>query len=107
MKTAISNIGWTVENDEKVYNLMRKYGFCGLEIAPTRIFSEMPYERLKEAKEWKETLKTEYGFSTPSMQSIWYGRQEKIFGSQEERRILVDYTKKAIDFYSLIWYTNE
>ena len=32
------------------------------------------------------------------MQSIWYGKQEKLFGSENERTILLSYTKKAIDF---------
>ena len=49
MKLSISNIGWTVEQDSQVYELMKKYGFTGLEIAPTRIFPEAPYEKLNEA----------------------------------------------------------
>ena len=40
------------------------------------------------------------------MQSIWYGHQEKIFGSKEERRVLVKYTKKAIDFAEIIGCKN-
>ena len=98
MKLSISNIGWSSENDEKVYSLMKNIGFSGLEIAPTRIFPENPYDKLKEAKEWKKELFEKYGFDIPSMQSIWYGRQERIFGSKEERQKLIDYTKKAIDF---------
>ena len=43
-----------------------------------------------------EELKKNEGFIVPSMQSIWFGRQEKVFGTAEERQILVDYTKKAI-----------
>ena len=48
----------------------------------------------------------DYGFVIPSMQSIWFGRQEKIFGSAEERDFLIDYTKKAIDFASAIGCQN-
>ena len=40
------------------------------------------------------------------MQSIWYGRAEKIFGTEEEFNILVDYTKKAIDFAATIGCKN-
>ena len=36
------------------------------------------------------------------MQSIWYGRGESIFGSQEERQALLEYTKKAVDFAQAI-----
>lgn len=98
MKLSISNIGWTAEQDSQVYELMQTNEFSGIEIAPTRLFSEMPYEKLKEAGAWAENLKKNYGFCISSMQSIWYGRHEKIFGSEDEFDALVDYTKKAIDF---------
>ena len=98
MKLSISNIAWSKEDDERVYALMKKYGYSGLEIAPTRIIPENPYADLESAKKWSEELKKEYDFSIPSMQSIWYGRQEKIFGTAEERAILLSYTRKAIDF---------
>lgn len=106
MKRAISNIGWKVSSDKKVYNLMKKYEYSGLEIAPTRIFPENPYDKIEEAESWSKNLKKEYGFQIPSMQSIWYGRREKIFGSKEERIILSDYTRKAIDFASAIHCRN-
>ena len=106
MKLSISNIGWGAENDEAVYALMQKYGFSGLEIAPTRIFPEQPYDRLAEASAWAKKMQDEYAFTIPSMQSIWYGRQEKLFGSAEERQALVDYTKKAIDFAETVGCKN-
>lgn len=102
MKLSISNIAWTSENDSAVYGLMKKNGYSGLEIAPTRIFPEKPYDRLSEAKKWADHLRESNGFSVPSMQSIWYGRQEKLFGTDEERAALADYTKKAIDFAEAI-----
>ena len=102
MKLSISNIGWEKKNDTEVYRMMKEYGFVGLEIAPTRIFPENPYEKNKEAEIWCKELQREYGFSVSSMQSIWFGRQEKIFGSEEERQTLMDYTKKAIDFATAI-----
>ena len=98
MRLSVSNIGWGAEKDEKVYGLMKKYGYSGLEIAPTRIFSEAPYDKAAWVRVWKEKLWKEYGFLVPSMQSIWFGRQEKLFGTEEERRFLLDYTKKAVDF---------
>ncbi len=106
MKLSISNIGWAEENDTTVYDLMKKYGFQGLEIAPTRIFSARPYDMNSEAEAWSKQLKSEYGFCVPSMQSIWYGKQEKIFGTNEERKTLLDYTKKAIDFAATVGCKN-
>ena len=102
MKISISNISWDSSEDKMIYELMQNNGFSGLEIAPTRVFPEHPYDRLESATEWAEGLKNQYGFSIPSMQSIWFGRQEKLFGTEEERKVLVDYTKKAIDFSAAV-----
>lgn len=106
MRLSISNIGWESKDDSLVYDLMKKHGFAGLEIAPTRIFPDAPYDRNTEAEVWREELERDYGFAVSSMQSIWYGRKENIFGTVEERQILVDYTKKAIDFAATIHCNN-
>lgn len=106
MRLSISNIGWAKENDLAVYTMMKNNGFTGLEIAPSRIFSEKPYDKLIEARAWADNLKSENGFIVSSMQSIWYGRIEKLFGTNEERSALVDYTKKAIDFAETIGCKN-
>ena len=45
MKLSISNIGWEEKDDNAVYQLMKKYGYSGLEIAPTRIFPVSPYDK--------------------------------------------------------------
>lgn len=106
MKLSISNIAWDAQTDDDVYRLMNKYGFRGLEIAPTRVFPNRPYTRLKDAARWSEDLKSEYGLIVSSMQSIWFGRSEKIFEEAGARRTLTDYTKKAIDFASVIGCKN-
>lgn len=98
MKLSISNIAWKKENDKEMYDFLSLNGFSGIEIAPTRIFPEAPYDKLNEAKKWAEDLKSQYGLMISSMQSIWYGRKENIFSSDFERLVLFDYTKKAIDF---------
>lgn len=106
MKLSISNIGWTDNDNLAIYQLMKKNGYSGLEIAPTRIFPVTPYENLDKASQWSKELYENYGFSVPSIQSIWYGRQEKIFGTDEERQELLEYTKKAIDFAHAIGCRN-
>ena len=102
MNLSISNIGWNAENDEAVYKMMQERGFTGLEIAPTKIIPEKPYDDLERAGSWADSLKKNQGFTVPSMQSIWYGRKEQIFGSAEERHALTEYTKKAIDYAAVI-----
>lgn len=106
MNLSISNIAWELSDDRSMYEIMKKYKYAGLEIAPTRVLGEKPYDNLTNAQTWQKELMVSYGFVVASMQSIWYGRQEKLFGSEEERRILVDYTKKAIDFASAIGCKN-
>lgn len=106
MKLSISNIAWGAEHDEEMYTYLQEMGFQGLEIAPTRIFSQNPYDRLPEAKDWAERLMDEYNLKISSMQSIWFGRDEKIFGTTEERKILLEYTKKAILFAETIGCEN-
>lgn len=105
-KLSISNIAWTNENDILVYEMMKAKGFSGIEIAPTRIFPENPYDKCGDAKVWADEIKSNYGFLVPYMQSIWYGRQEKLFGTDEERVALLDYTKKAIVFAESIGCKN-
>lgn len=106
MNLSISNIAWAEENDKDVYEMMKTKGFSGLEIAPTRVFPENPYDRCSEAQVWSDEISSNYGFTVPSMQSIWYGRQEKLFGSEEEKTALIDYTKKAIVFAESIGCKN-
>lgn len=98
IKLCISNIAWSDENDQLVYEYMHKAGFTGLEIAPTRIYPDAPYEKKAEALEYARKLEDGYGLRICSLQSIWYGHSERVFGSDEERQALLDYTKKAIDF---------
>lgn len=102
MILSISNIAWTADKNEQVYGFMKEYGFSGLEIAPTRVFPEVPYEDLTAAGRWKDDIRRRFGFVIPSMQSIWYGRKEKLFGTKEEREFLLDYTKKSVDFAQAI-----
>jgi sugar phosphate isomerase/epimerase len=98
LKLSVSNIGWSAEHDEQVYEFLSNMGFAGLEIAPTRIFKESPYDNLKAAESFARDLKRRYDLTISSMQSIWYGRRERLFGTLEERLTLAEYTRKAIDF---------
>ena len=105
MKLAISNIAWIAEQDDSVYQLMKKYGYSGLEIAPSRIIPNEPYEHIGYAVKWKEAIH-EKGFIIPSIQSIWYGKTENIFACEEDREILREYTKKAVIFAEAIGCPN-
>lgn len=102
MKLAISNIAWSAAHDEEIHAFLKKIGFKGLEIAPTRIIPENPYDKLTEAKDFKKHLEYDFNLTIPSMQAICFGRSEAIFGTEEERNSIKKYIKKAIDFASVL-----
>lgn len=98
MKLSISNIAWSDEHDCEMYEFIMQNGFSGLEIAPTRLFPESPYDKIEEVRDFSLMLFEGYGLMISSMQSIWYGKTQSIFGSDSDRQELIDYTKKAVDF---------
>lgn len=101
-KLSVSNIAWSGQKDTEMYQYLKNMEFQGIEIAPTRIFENNPYDRIKEAGVFAENLYRSYNLEISSMQSIWYGRSQELFGSVEERNELLDYTKKAILFANKI-----
>lgn len=106
MNLSISNIAWTSDYDVQMYAFLKEIGYNGLEIAPTRLFIDHPYTHIEEAKEYAEQLRDKYELVIPSMQSIWYGRQEKIFGDEKDRKTLIEYTRKACEFANAIGCKN-
>jgi sugar phosphate isomerase/epimerase len=106
MKLSASNIGWAADDDQVMYRFLRGSGFGGLEIAPTRLFPKEPYRQLAQARAFADRLLMEFGLRVSSMQSIWYGRNENLFRSTEERAFLVEYSKRAVDFAAALHCTN-
>ncbi|MCR5592442.1 MAG: sugar phosphate isomerase/epimerase [Saccharofermentans sp.] len=104
MKLSVSNIAWDKELDESVYGKMKSLGYDGLEIAPTRVAGMNPYEDLCVIRNWYACIKDRFVIS--SMQSIWYGRTENVFGGREQSGTLIEYTKKAILFAEAIGCKN-
>jgi len=102
LKLAISNIAWSEEMDNTMFAFLKTVDFDGLEIAPTRIVSENPYGHLKEAVSFKQQIKKNYNLVIPSMQAICFGRNEAIFGTDEERISINGYLKRAIDFAAVL-----
>jgi sugar phosphate isomerase/epimerase len=102
MKLSISNIAWSKEEDEIMYDFLKKSHFRGLEIAPTRIFEIEPYSNLESAKLFKDALFKKYNIEISSIQSICFGRNEAIFGQESERNLIKHYIKLSIDFANSI-----
>ena len=115
LKIGISNIAWNSENDGEIYEYLKTREINHLEIAPTKLVGEDPYNNLKLAvpadkenmAELKaRELKEKYDIVISSIQSVWYGRTENIFASAENYNKLLEYTKKAIDFAHVIHCSN-
>lgn len=98
MKISASNIAWTKEYDEQMYDWMLSRDLEGLEIAPTRIIESNPYSYPDRIRDFALQLREKYRLEISSMQSIWYGRGENIFASYAERDFLLDYTRRAVEF---------
>jgi len=101
LKLSISNIGWDKADDSYMYDYLVDSGFSGIEIAPTRVIEENPYDHLDEAFSFKK-LMDEKGLIVSSMQSIWFKKDERIFYDEAERKAITEYTKKAIDFAKVL-----
>lgn len=97
LRIAASNIGWDPHDDDRVLNRMRQLGFTGLEIAPTRVFPENPYEHNDDFAKFCNDTKEKYGLEVCSLQSIWRGRNENLFEAQGASTLL-DYTSSVCDF---------
>jgi len=89
MKLSISNIAWSPQWDKEMYRFLQKSGYTGIEIAPTRLFPEAPYEHCSEAQTFAVWLKDTYGLSVSSMQSIW------------KKRKIVWYSRRQADAYRI------
>lgn len=99
MRLSVSNIAWGLENDEAMLSRLADMGFEGVEVAPGRVVAGgEPYAHVAEAADWVEGVRAKYGLCVPSMQSIWYGRTEELFGSDADRETLLDATRGAVDF---------
>lgn len=96
MKLAMSQLAWNQEEESEALALLQKYGFCGVEIAPTIVAGETPYQHPEKARQYAQQVQQNFGLTVCSMQSIWYGQQGNLFEGQ--RQELLEYTKKAIEF---------
>lgn len=102
LKLAISNIAWGKENDLEMYNYLKNKDISYLEAAPTRLIENNPYENIEMLNKISNDLLKEYNLKIVSLQSIWYGKKENIFESDENYKNMFDYTKKVIDFANTI-----
>jgi sugar phosphate isomerase/epimerase len=96
MRLAASQIAWEPGAETAALALLAGYGYVGLEIAPTRVAGQCPYDRPAAAADYARAVRERHGLAVCSMQSIWFGQSGSLFGP--ERQALLAYTLKAIGF---------
>lgn len=102
MKLAISNIAWDRQDNEHIYQLMQKYWFTWLEIAPTKVFDNFLNANEQEKKDFLNNL-NKYNIKPIAMQSLLFWKPELKLFDQEWNGKLFDYLVGLIDFWSELW----
>lgn len=101
MKTSFSNIAWNFNDNDEVCEILKKYNFSAIEIAPTIITSDPFTKNALDIQTFSNSIFTKYNLAISSMQSIWYKRTENIF-NPKDAPVLIGYAKKIIDLASEI-----
>ena len=97
MKISVSNIAWEKQTEKEILNYLSNKKYDAIEIAPTAIVKDRPYDNIYIAKDYLKELQKKYNLSICSMQSIWYGINGNIFNKNDTEE-LIKYTFKAIDY---------
>lgn len=98
---AISNIAWQSSESTQVYDLMKDYGFEGLEIAPTKLFPKPLDVPATQIASYRQKEFDSRGIKVVAMQSLLYGRPDlTIFDSPEKRQETLDYLSNLFRFGS-------
>ena len=69
---AISNIAWSPSDDQKVVKLMRRHGFAGVEVAPTKYWPN-PLAAPRAAVDEVRTFWEGEGMAVVAIQSLLFG----------------------------------
>ena len=98
MKLAASNIAWDPAHDAEVASMLRRHGFTGVELAPTK-WRERPYEAPAADVANLRRYWSDLGLEVVALQALLFGRPElRLFGSDADRAALADVLRRAIDF---------
>lgn len=96
MKLAASNLAWDIKDDNKIIDKLKMLNYNAIEIAPTKIVSENPYDNIDKFIKYKNSI----GMNICSLQSIWYGKNVEVFKNEDNLKEMILYTKQAIDLAS-------
>jgi D-psicose/D-tagatose/L-ribulose 3-epimerase len=96
MKLAISNIGWTNEEEEDVANLLQKMEVKYVEIAPTKLWQDPTNATPKAINDYLKFWEKR-GIKIVAFQSMLFARPDlKLFESEENRNQTLLYLQEFI-----------
>ena len=88
MKLAVSNIAWSLEEDAAAFEMLRRRGIAGLEIAPPRVWPQPTTVSGEAARAYREEMAAK-GFDVVAFQSLLFGKNElTLFGADAPRPCL-------------------
>ncbi len=96
MKCAISHIAWNQTEDKVIFALLQKSNIAYIELAPTRVFSDLTMASAAAARTYKQNLQN-FGLTPVAMQSLLYGQPElQIFTELSGQKKTLKYLHKII-----------
>lgn len=96
MRLAVSNIGWTEAEDASILPRLRDAGADAIEVAPGRVFADVPGATVAEARALGAQYR-EAGLPVVSMQALLFGRPElTLFGTEADVQPLVDHLSHVV-----------
>ena len=85
---AVSNIGWNRHDDPAILDLLSRYHVTGIEVAPSKVWSDLSAVTEKDAKEYRAFL-SDHGFVVPAFQAILFGCPElQVFEPASHKALL-------------------
>lgn len=98
----VSNIAWEKDQEAEVFRFFQQQAITGLEIAPTKIWSDLNQVSLKQVEEYRNYLHVNR-LQPVAAQSVLYGRPDlQIFTTKRQRDLTLKYLQKVIDILSLL-----
>jgi sugar phosphate isomerase/epimerase len=97
MRLAVSNIAWSTVDDPEVLATLREAGVTGIEIAPTKVWTDWEGANPAAADKLGRRL-AEHGFAVPALQAILFGKPGlTVFGAADRQQALVDHVRHVAD----------
>ena len=94
MNAAVSNIAWTVADDDAAREMLAAAGVKHLEIAPTRQWPDLSLVSESEARSYAEGLQRR-GFSVCAFQALLFGKPELLVFGKDDGRACVEYLARV------------